>query len=146
MIGAIAGDIIGSRFEGHPGPPAGFELFHPDCHFTDDTVCTLAVAVAIMRKADSASTLRAFVRRYPDAGYGGMFLRWAFTDGAPAYGSLGNGPPMRVAAAGWLAKDENEADARLARTDLRFTLSGCVMVRYLVWTPAIPETFEFSLT
>ena len=40
MIGAIAGDIIGSRFEGHSAPPAGFELFHPHCRFTDDVGCT----------------------------------------------------------------------------------------------------------
>jgi ADP-ribosylglycohydrolase len=46
MLGAIAGDIIGSRFEGHPGPPPDFELFHPNCRFTDDTVCTVAVADA----------------------------------------------------------------------------------------------------
>lgn len=114
MIGAIAGDIIGSRFEGHRAPPAGFELFHRDCRFTDDTVCTLAVADAIMRQADFAATLRAFVRRHPDAGYGAMFLRWAFADDAPAYGSWGNGAPMRVSAVGWLAANASEADALAA--------------------------------
>lgn len=110
MIGAIAGDIAGSRFEGHPAPPAGFELLHPHCRFTDDTVCSLAVAEAIMKGADFAATLRAFVRRYPDAGYGGMFIDWAFADNAPAYGSWGNGAPMRVAAVGWLAATEAETD------------------------------------
>jgi ADP-ribosyl-[dinitrogen reductase] hydrolase len=115
MIGAIAGDIIGSRFEGHRSPPEGFELFHRDCRFTDDTVCTIAVADAIMREADLATTLRAFVRRHPDAGYGGMFLRWAFADDAPANGSWGNGAPMRVAAVGWLAANVSEADALAAR-------------------------------
>lgn len=59
--------------------------------------------------------MRAFVRRHPNAGYGGMFLQWAFTDEAPAYGSWGNGAPMRVAAIGWLAMDENEADALASR-------------------------------
>ncbi|MFD1510673.1 ADP-ribosylglycohydrolase family protein [Lacimonas salitolerans] len=109
MLGALAGDIIGSRFEGHPAPPDGFEFFHRDCRFTDDTVCTLAVAEALMSGQDIAKTLRSFVRRYPDAGYGGMFLRWAFTDEAPAYGSWGNGAPMRVAAVGWWARSEAEA-------------------------------------
>lgn len=109
MLGAIAGDIAGSRFEGDPAPPAGFALFHRDCRFTDDTVCTLAVAEALATGAGFAPTLRAFVRRYPDAGYGGMFLRWAFSDDAPAYGSWGNGAPMRVAAVGWWARSEAEA-------------------------------------
>lgn len=114
MIGAIAGDIIGSRFEGHPRPPADFALFHGDCRFTDDTVCTLAVAEALMDAADIAATLRAFVRRHPRRGYGGMFVAWAMDDAAPAYGSWGNGAPMRTSAAGWLAADEAEADALAA--------------------------------
>lgn len=109
MLGAIAGDIIGSRFEGHSAPPARFDLFHRNCRFTDDTVCTLAVAEALRTGHGFAPTLRAFVRRHPDAGYGAMFLRWAFTDDAPAYGSWGNGAPMRVASIGWWAATEDEA-------------------------------------
>lgn len=107
MIGAIAGDIIGSRFEGGAGPPAGFTLFDPLCRFTDDSVCTLAVADALMGGRDFASTLRAFVRRHPSRGYGGMFLHWALSD-APPYGSWGNGAPMRASAVGWIARDEAE--------------------------------------
>jgi ADP-ribosylglycohydrolase len=109
MLGAIAGDIVGSRFEGAPAPAYGFDLFHPDCRFTDDTVCTLAVAAARLDGADYATTLRRFVRRHPERGYGAMFRRWALTDGAPAYGSWGNGAPMRTAAVGWLAADAAEA-------------------------------------
>lgn len=109
MLGAIAGDIIGSRFEGHPGPPRGFELFHPACRFTDDSVCTLAVAEALLSGCDFAASLRCFVRRHPERGYGGLFLRWALADDAPAYGSWGNGAPMRAAAVGWLAGTETEA-------------------------------------
>jgi ADP-ribosylglycohydrolase len=108
MLGAIAGDIIGSRFEGHAGPPRGFTLFHAACRFTDDSVCTLAVADALLGRRDFAASLRAFVRRHPRRGYGGLFLEWALTDDAPAYGSWGNGAPMRVAAVGWLARDETE--------------------------------------
>jgi ADP-ribosyl-[dinitrogen reductase] hydrolase len=111
LLGVIAGDIIGSRFEGHPAPPAGFELFHPRCRFTDDTVCSLAVASALLGNGDFAAELRRFVRRYPNAGYGGMFIGWAMRDEAPAYGSWGNGAPMRVAAVGWLAQSEAEVFA-----------------------------------
>ena len=108
MLGAIAGDIIGSRFEGHPGPPPDFELFDANCHFTDDTVCTVAVADALLGDRDFATSLRLFVRRYPHRGYGGMFIDCAFSDDAPAYGSWGNGAPMRAAAVGWLASTETE--------------------------------------
>jgi ADP-ribosyl-[dinitrogen reductase] hydrolase len=109
MLGAIAADIIGSRFEGELGPRRAFALFHPDCRFTDDSVCTLAIADALMGRRDFARSLRAFVRRHPNRGYGEMFLDWALADDAPAYGSWGNGAPMRVAAVGWLAHDESEA-------------------------------------
>jgi len=109
MLGAIAGDIIGSRFEGGAGLPRDFTLFHPACRFTDDTVCTLAVAEALLGERDFAASLRHFVRRHPQRGYGGMFLQWALTDDAPAYGSWGNGAPMRTAAVGWLAGDETAA-------------------------------------
>jgi ADP-ribosylglycohydrolase len=109
MLGAIAGDIIGSRFEGLSAPPAGFALFHPACRFTDDTVCTLAIAEALLGDRDFARHLRRLVRRHPDRGYGGMFRRWALSESAPAYGSWGNGAPMRVAAVGWLSKGEAEA-------------------------------------
>ena len=108
MLGAIAGDIIGSRFEGHPAPPPDFELFHPSCRFTDDTVCTVVVADALLGERDFAASLRSFVRRHRRRGYGGMFIDWAFSDDAPAYGSWGNGAPMRVAAVGWLASKETE--------------------------------------
>jgi len=115
MLGAIAGDIIGSRFEGHPAPPEGFELFHPACRFTDDTVCSLAVAEALVTGDDMAASLRRWVRRYPDAGYGGMFRRWALSDDRPAYGSWGNGAPMRTSAVGWWARTEAEARDLAAR-------------------------------
>lgn len=106
MIGAIAGDIIGSRFERRREVPAAFELFHLECRFTDDTVCTLAVADALLSDGDYARALRQFVLRHPRRGYGGMFRRWASSDQGP-YGSWGNGAPMRTAAVGWLVSDED---------------------------------------
>jgi ADP-ribosyl-[dinitrogen reductase] hydrolase len=114
-LGAVAGDIVGSRFEGHPKPPSDFLLFDPECRFTDDTVCSLAIADALLGGRDFAASLRMFVRRHPARGYGGLFLDWALADDAPAYGSWGNGAPMRVAAVGWLARDQDEA-LRLAET------------------------------
>lgn len=109
MIGAIAGDIIGSRFEGNLRPPQNFDLFDDRlCRFTDDTVCTIAIAEALMSRTDFASTLRAFVRNHPNRGYGANFRKWALSEDAPAYGSWANGAPMRTSAVGWLAGDEAE--------------------------------------
>ena len=102
MFGAIAGDIVGSRFEGAPSVPAGFELFHSGCRFTDDTVCTLSIADALMNGRDFADNLRSFCRRHPMLGYGAHFHRWVTADQASAYGSWANGAPMRVAPVGWL--------------------------------------------
>lgn len=108
MLGAIAGDIVGSRFEGGAAPPVGFALFGDGCRFTDDTVCSLAIAAAHLDGVDYATALRRFVRRHPRRGYGAMFARWAQADDAPAYGSWGNGAPMRTGAIGWLAGDTDE--------------------------------------
>ena len=110
MIGAVAGDIIGSRFEGSRAKTPDFELFHHSCRFTDDTVCTLAVASALLSDGDFARHLRQFGRIYPNAGYGGLFRKWLQSDDAPPYGSWGNGAPMRVASVGWFAKALDEVD------------------------------------
>jgi len=109
MLGAIAGDIVGSRFEGAGAPPYGFALFDPACRFTDDTVCSLAVAAARLEGGDYAASLRDFVRRHPHRGYGEMFERWSLADDTRPYGSWGNGAPMRTAAVGWLATSQAEA-------------------------------------
>jgi ADP-ribosylglycohydrolase len=110
MIGAIAGDIVGSRFEGSRAKTHDFELFHHSCRFTDDTVCTLAVASALLGDRDFARHLRDLGRLYPNAGYGGMFRQWLQSDDAPPYGSWGNGAPMRVASVGWLAAGLDDVD------------------------------------
>jgi ADP-ribosylglycohydrolase len=116
MLGAIAGDIIGSIYEARPIKTKEFPLFGPGATFTDDTVCTVAIADALLAGGDFARYLRAYVRRYPDRGYGGMFARWAHTPDMPAYGSWGNGAAMRVSAVAELADDDAEALAIAART------------------------------
>ena len=73
MIGAIAGDIIGSVYEWERIKTKQFDLFSPDCFFTDDTVLTVALAESILTENDYASLMRAYYRRYPDAGYGAYF-------------------------------------------------------------------------
>ena len=113
MLGAIAGDIIGSRFEGWASVPADFDLFGTGCMFTDDTVCTIAVAHAVINDLHFAENIRSFARRYPMRGYGESFHKWVTAENAPPYGSWANGAPMRVSAIGWL-RDEKEAVLMLA--------------------------------
>lgn len=107
MLGAIIGDIVGSRFEFGPPPQAGFELFTPDCGYTDDTICTIAIADAIMNHRDYGESLVDWCTRYPDpmGSYGGMFHQWLLSDDYKPYGSYGNGSAMRVSPVGWLFND-----------------------------------------
>lgn len=108
MLGAMAGDIIGSRFEGLWPVDAGFELFTAHSRFTDDTVLTCAVAEAMLDGTPFDEALRRWARAYPHAGYGGRFLKWAIHDNAEPYGSAGNGSAMRVSAVAWLGRTLDE--------------------------------------
>lgn len=101
MIGVIAGDVIGSVHEHALTKSADFLLFHPRCRFTDDTVLTVATAHAILTGTPYEIAYRQFGRQHPDAGYGGSFYDWLYTDNAGPYGSWGNGSAMRVAPVGY---------------------------------------------
>lgn len=101
MLGAIAGDIIGSRFEVIPTKSLEFELFTDLNVFTDDTVLTVAIADAILNNQSYEENLRAFGQKYPDAGYGGSFIRWLSGAIQGPYNSFGNGSAMRVSPVGF---------------------------------------------
>ncbi len=125
MYGAILGDMIGSPFEFDMGNKTKeFPLFCKKSRFTDDTVMTVAVADALLRVSPAApdgiirdeliDSMHRWGRKYPDAGYGGMFYRWLFTGMRTPYGSFGNGSAMRVSSAGWLYGDL-QTTRRMAR-------------------------------
>jgi ADP-ribosylglycohydrolase len=105
MLGAIAGDIIGSVYESCPIKTTNFPLFQPGSVFTDDTVLTVAVAHAILRNLDYAAALRQIGRHYPECGYGPSFSRWLLNDGLGPYRSWGNGSAMRVSPVGFAFAD-----------------------------------------
>lgn len=108
MIGAIAGDIIGSVYEAtNFKPEYDFPLFGDDSEFTDDTVLTVALADSILSKADFKIIIREYVKRYPYRSYGGSFLKWAFSHSDKPYNSWGNGSAMRVSSIGWAYDDIN---------------------------------------
>lgn len=131
MIGAIIGDIVGSRFEHANHKSKEFDLFTPDCRPTDDSIMTLAVGKAIMEtektkdvpleesafdsldydKLESSAVeyMQKIGRNYPNCGFGGHFISWIFSDDPQPYNSYGNGAAMRVSAAGHAGSTEMDA-------------------------------------
>lgn len=85
MLGAIAGDAIGSVFEWNNVKTKNFPLFSTDSCFTDDTVLTVALAEAILEGTDYDRVMRAYYDKYPQAGYGGSFHDWALSDNPTPY-------------------------------------------------------------
>ena len=117
MLGAIVGDVVGSRFEWNNIKTKEFDFLTYKCFFTDDTVMTLAVAKSLLDCNDNYNSLRETViknfkllgRQYPKCGFGGMFHNWIFSENVQPYNSFGNGAAMRVSACAYVAKTLEEA-------------------------------------
>jgi ADP-ribosylglycohydrolase len=131
MLGAIIGDIVGSRFEFNNHRNKDFDLFTNTCFVTDDSIMTIAVAKAIMEAKNitkpttveydfdkdfyqtlsemTVKSMRKIGQRYPNCGYGGRFAKWMFSDQPKPYNSYGNGAAMRISSAGDVARTEYEA-------------------------------------
>lgn len=105
MLGAIAGDIIGSVYEHRPVKTTEFPLFVAGCRFTDDTVLTVAVADCLLHGKGYAQKFEDYYYRYPNAGFGGGFHAWASSHDHKPYNSWGNGSAMRVSPVGWAFDD-----------------------------------------
>ena len=110
IIGAIIGDIVGSRFEWMNNRSTEFDFLTEVNKFTDDTVMTCAVADWLVNDSNLAEELRTWANKYPKAGYGGKFREWVFDKNIlPAYNSYGNGSAMRVSPVGFYATSFGEA-------------------------------------
>lgn len=117
MLGALIGDIVGSRFEWNNIKTKEFELFTYKCFATDDSIMSLAIAKAVLECQGDYNKLNDLAvfcmqevgRPYPDCGYGGMFRNWMYSDNPQPYNSFGNGAAMRVSACGFAASTLNEA-------------------------------------
>ena len=119
MLGAIIGDIVGSRWEFNPTNDYNFELFSEKNSFTDDTICTIAVADALLHGTDDfGKYIHDWCRRYPHpmGGYGGRFAQWVRSDDPRPYNSYGNGAAMRVSPVAMWFQDTNEAKFQAKRT------------------------------
>lgn len=138
MLGAIAGDIIGSCWEGSASANLPLPLITPQSTFTDDTVCTIAIADALISGRPVEETLRRWVRRYPNRGYGGAFYTWAHAEQAPPYGSFANGGAMRVSPVALLATSIEDA-LRLAEETASVThnhpdgIQGAKAIAAAIW-------------
>jgi ADP-ribosylglycohydrolase len=109
MIGAIAGDIIGSRFEFKNHRSRDFELFAGIASsYTDDTILTVATARWLLDGENLTDVVIDTFNRYPSASYGGSFYAWATKGGGEPYNSYGNGSAMRVSPVAYAARDEQE--------------------------------------
>ena len=106
MIGAIAGDIIGSVYEfTDKKPEYNFPLFRNHSFFTDDTVLTVALADSILNNSEYKKTMRQYYNLYPHCSYGSTFHQWASGIIDDPYNSWGNGSAMRVSPIGWAYND-----------------------------------------
>lgn len=116
MLGAIIGDIVGSRFERKNILKKDFELFTEECLATDDSIMTLAIGKAILESNEDYSNLgemavkymRELGQLYPDCGYGGHFFVWMYSKSPKPYNSFGNGSAMRVSACGFVGNSIEE--------------------------------------
>jgi ADP-ribosylglycohydrolase len=114
MIGAIAGDMIGSPYERYPIKHANFDLLVSA--FTDDTVLTIAIAYAILNDADIATCLKKFAEKYHNLPYGAGFRRWVGAWDSRPYNSFGNGSAMRVSPVGFACDSVDEILHQAKRT------------------------------
>ncbi len=103
MFGSIIGDMVGSAYGRRDTPTqrTDFLAWTPRSHFTDDTVLTVATAEAILTDGDYRAAYLKWTNRYPQAGYGPAFKKWASVENPEPYDSFGNGSAMRVGPVGW---------------------------------------------
>lgn len=159
MLGAIIGDIVGSTREWHNIKTEDFELIPKRSRFTDDTVMTLAVAEWLMtdpehRPETLVACMQNLGRKYPNAGYGGMFQKWLRSNNPQPYNSFGNGSAMRVSPVGLYANSLEEA-LELARITASVThnhpegikgaqaIAGCVFLHKNISVRAEDEIRRF---
>lgn len=108
LLGAIIGDIAGSSYEFYKRRTkdrSKVQLTRKKSDFTDDTICTVAIAESIMKKSPYKDSLIKWCKQYNAKGCGGMFRKWIYKEDPQPYGSWGNGSAMRVSPVGWIAKD-----------------------------------------
>lgn len=120
MIGAMVGDIVGSRFEFNNTNDPNFTLFTDECSFTDDSICTLAIGYALVNGISYEESIRSWCSMFqsPMGGYGGSFARWLASAHPQPYNSYGNGSAMRVSPVAWWFDTLEEVQHEAEKTAL----------------------------
>lgn len=155
MIGAVIGDVAGSRFEWNNCKSRNFELLTPECRITDDSVMTLAVADALLKSdgnreslsKNAVDSMRAFGRRWARGCYGGRFSAWLESADPRPYGSFGNGSAMRVSPCAWAAVSLEDALDMARRVtvvthDHPEGIRGAEAVTAVIWLAGRGESSE----
>ena len=140
MLGAIIGDIAGSKYEFNNTFDYDFEMFGEGCDFTDDTICTVAIADAIQNGRSYQESLLDWCRRYPSpkGAYGGRFALWIRSLDPQPYNSFGNGSAMRVSPVAWLFDDLSQVLEEAEKTALPTHnhpegIKGAKAVAHAIW-------------
>ena len=140
MLGAIIGDIAGSKYEFNNTFDYDFEMFGDGCDFTDDTICTVAIADAILNGRSYQESLLDWCRRYPSpkGAYGGRFAGWIHSLDPQPYNSFGNGSAMRVSPVAWLFDDLSQVLEEAEKTALPTHnhpegIKGAKAVAHAIW-------------
>ena len=140
MLGAIIGDIAGSKYEFNNTFDYDFEMFGEGCDFTDDTICTVAIADAIQNGRSYQESLLDWCRRYPSpkGAYGGRFAQWIRSLDPQPYNSFGNGSAMRVSPVAWLFDDLSQVLEEAEKTALPTHnhpegIKGAKAVAHAIW-------------
>ena len=140
MLGAMIGDIVGSKYEFNNTFDYDFEIFGEGCDFTDDTICTVAVADAILNGRSYQESLLDWCRRYPSpkGAYGGRFAGWIHSLDPQPYNSFGNGSAMRVSPVAWLFDNLSQVLEEAEKTALPTHnhpegIKGAKAVAHAIW-------------
>ena len=140
MLGAMIGDIAGSKYEFNNTFDYDFEMFGKGCDFTDDTICTVAIADAILNGRSYQESLLDWCRRYPSpkGAYGGRFAQWIRSLDPEPYNSFGNGSAMRVSPVAWLFDDLSQVLEEAEKTALPTHnhpegIKGAKAVAHAIW-------------
>lgn len=140
MLGAMIGDIAGSKYEFNNTFDYDFEMFGEGCDFTDDTICTVAIADAILNGRSYQESLLDWCRRYPSpkGAYGGRFTGWIRSLDPQPYNSFGNGSAMRVSPVAWLFDDLSQVLEEAEKTALPTHnhpegIKGAKAVAHAIW-------------